>query len=527
MIDTIISGPLIVDGSGKTPYATDLAVVKDRIALIGDLSERESVLRIDGRGLALAPGFIDANAPGDDRRLLDPRCASKVRQGVTTEIAGTGGISAAPLAGAALTQALLFARQSGIDVRWTTLAEFLDAIEDQGLAVNMATLVGLGTTRLAAHGECGGRLSEDERTFQKMLVRDAIEQGALGISSGLSKPPGCFADSRELLELAVLARTAGGARYVTELRDEGSGLLASMEEALEIGRASQTHVHCSQHRAWGRRRWGRVHASLHRIDRARTHGQSVSVDVCPYIAGLVDLARILPLHMRANGAAATLALLNDPSHAASLALTLDFEHADEWKHIWIAATGSERTSDLIGHSLADIARRRRLRPSVAAIRLLREAQATIQAFFFAMCEDDVAAILSAEFTCIGSSTAGQAIERGAGSPSLTHPAGFGCFPRIFGRFVRRKRVFEIAEAVRRMTSLPAAIFGLQDRGRIGVGLFADLVLFNPDTVVDTATYEHPFAYPRGIEAVWVNGCMVVHRGEQRPVLPGRILRGGK
>ncbi len=526
MIEEIIEGATIYDGRSVRPFVTDLAIVGDRIALIGDLSDRDAHRRTDARGRTLAPGFIDVHSHSDELWLADGRCVGKIRQGVTSEIGGNCGTSVAPLQGLARERKAEEARVVGVDASWRDLDEFFGAVERAGVALNVATLVGLGTTRRGVAGDDESRLGEAAFAEQLTLVREGIEHGALGVSSGLVYVPSRYADRDELVACARTAREAGMPRYVSHLRDEGDGLLDAVDEALAIGEEADVAVHCSHHKAAGKKNWGSVHRSLARIAAARARGIAASADVYPYTALWTGLDTLLPADALAGGRDATLARLAEPETVVALALRLELDHAGTWGDVQISSVSSARNERLAGMRLDEIAARWRLSPARATLRLLLEERLGVEAIFFSMSEDDVATVLSAEFVSIGSDASARAHD-GPTAVGMPHPRTFGCFPRVLGRFVRGRKTLEIGEAIRRMTSLAADQFGLVDRGRIARDAFADLVLFDANAIVDTATYERPYAYPRGIEHVWVNGRAVVRNGETTGARPGRALRGGR
>jgi N-acyl-D-amino-acid deacylase len=526
MIEAIIEGAFIYDGVDPQPFATDVAIVGDRIVLLGALADRDAHVRIDGRGRSLAPGFIDVHSHSDELWLADGRCESKIRQGVTTEIAGNCGTSVAPLRGEAETHEAVRARDVGVELAWRDFDEFFDIVERNGIALNVASLVGLGTTRRCVSGEREGRLDDVELAAECALVRESVERGALGVSSGLVYAPSRYADERELVACARAARDAGMPRYATHLRSEGDDLFAAVEEALAIARDADVGVQFSHHKAAGKKNWGKVHRSLDAIAAARTRGIVAYADVYPYVALWTDLDTILPEDARLGGRDATLERMRDPETAVALALRLQLERADEWHDIQISNVASEKNANLAGMRLDDIAARWRLSPPRAALRLLLEERLAVEAIFFAMNEDDVATILSADFVSIGSDASARS-DTGPTARGVPHPRTFGTFPRVFGRYVRGRRTLEIGEAIRRMTSLAADQFGIADRGRIVPGAFADLVLFDADTIVDTATYDRPFSYPRGVDAVWVNGRAVLAGGLPTGARPGRALRNGR
>jgi N-acyl-D-amino-acid deacylase len=526
MLTTILEGICIYDGIGTTPFVTDIALAGDRIALIGDLGERDAFARVPCHGLSLAPGFIDVHSHSDELWLADGRALGKIHQGVTTEIGGNCGTSAGPLRGYALERKKHHAATYGVDVEWTTLDEFFTLVEREGVALNVASLVGLGTTRACVSGASERRLDDAELEMQARLVTEAIEHGALGVSSGLIYEPSRYADLRELTRLSAAARDAGAARYVSHLRDEGDGLLDAVVEALAVGASADVAVQCSHHKAAWKRNWGKVHGSLEMIARARARGERVFADVYPYVAMWTDLATILPESVRRGGPEATLARLRDDAAAAAIALALNLGYADTWHDMLVTDVRSERNADVAGLRIDDLARRWHMSPARAVVRLLDEENLDVECAFFVMSEDDVATVLSADFVCIGSDASARA-PSGVTARGVPHPRTFGCFPRVFGRFVRQRGTLDTSEAIRRMTSLPAETFGIADRGTIAPGRYADLVVFDEKTIVDRATYDRPYAYPDGIVHVYVNGRAAVAFGAATGERAGRVLRGGR
>ncbi len=526
MLSTVFENATIIDGTGRAPFTTDVGVVGDRVALIGDLRSSEAAARIDCSGKSLAPGFIDVHSHSDELWLALPRCDGKIAQGVTTEIGGNCGTSAAPVYGCALEKIQRSAQQLAIEADWRTLDEFLSRVERAGVALNVATLAGLGTLRQAVTGEQSRALDSDELLAQARLVREACEQGALGISSGLIYPPSMYADTAELAAMASAAREANAPRYATHVRNEGDDLVPAIAEALAIGERAQVTVQCSHHKAAGKANWGKVHRTLAMIDRARANGIDVFCNVYPYVASWTDLATILPRDYRAGGTEGTLQRLEDPHGAAALALQLRFQQQGQWHDIMITDVRSQKNAQLAGMRLDEIATFWNLDPVRAAIRLLLEERLDVGAVFFKMSEDDVASVLSADFCAVGSDASVRALS-GVTARGVPHPRTFGTFPRIFGRYVRGRRTLDAVEAVRRMTSLPAEIFGLRDRGTIEIGRYADFVVFDADCICDTATYEEPYRFPSGIEHVFVNGRPVLLHGSFTRERPGRVLRNGR
>ncbi|TAM62388.1 hypothetical protein EPN52_00410 [bacterium] len=524
MLSIIFRDARLYDGRGGPPQVVDVATYRDRIALIGRLNEREAREVIDCRGLALCPGFIDIHSHTDELWLAEPRMESKLLQGVTTEIGGNCGASAAPLVDAGLrrrrAQRL---RVYGVDVTWSNVDEFLALVAHEHPAINVATLIGLGTTRANVAGDDPRPLAREQIQAQARLVREAVEAGAWGVSSGLVYPPGSHATTEELTAMAQAAAAAGSALYATHLRSESDGLEEAVDEALHVGAAAGVSVLLSHHKAWGKRNWGRVHRTLATVDAARDHGQPVFADAYPYLGAWTELAQMLPADARSGGIDATLERLRDPAQRTALALTLELSWQGRWHEVLITDVASARNEELVGLRLDDVARRWRMQPAAALLRLLDEEDLTPAAIFFEMTQSDVDAVFSARFVAVGSDASARAL-RGVTARGLPHPRAFGAFPRAVGRYSRRRHVFDVAEGVRRATSLPAEILGLHGRGTIEEGAYADLVLFDDDTLIDRATYEQPTLPPEGIRAVYVNGVCASREGTLTGERPGHVLR---
>jgi N-acyl-D-amino-acid deacylase len=526
MLSYIFERASIYDGSARPPYIADVATYGDRVVLIGDLSQRDAITRLPCSGLALAPGFIDVHSHSDENWLIDGATAGKISQGVTTEIGGNCGSSIAPLHGYARERKIAEAKRIGIEVQWSSLDEFFGEVERSGVALNIASLVGLGTTRACISGAADRRLESSEMLAQTRLVREAVEQGAVGVSSGLIYEPGRYAGIEELTSCAIAARESGAPIYASHIRDEGDRLIEAVEEALGVGARADVMVQLSHHKAAWRRNWGKVHRSLEIVDRVRSAGRSVACDVYPYVAMWTDLETILPADIRDGGPNATLERLLDPKTATAVLLALEMRFTPaEWHDILITDVSNPRNEELAGMRMDEIARLRGVKPARAAVDLLIEERLGTQAAFFAMDEDDVAAVLSASFCAVASdaSTRGFA---GVTRRGVPHPRAFGCFPRIFRRFVRIRKILSNEEAVRRMTSLPATLFNLRGRGTIAENAYADLVVFDPGKIGDLATYEQPYVAAEGITHVFVNGSPVMRDGKMTQARPGRVLRGG-
>ena len=528
VLDVVLEGGLIVDGTGAEPFATDVALAADRIVRIGNCADLDAALRLNCRGLAIAPGFIDMHSHSDEILLVEPSAESKIRQGITTEVGGNCGFSPAPL-----NDAMLTAKRDELRERygyeghsWTDFDGFFRALEQSPPALNFCCLAGLGTVRNAVGGTLPRPLDEEMLRCAQRHVQEACEQGAIGVSSGLIYPPGRFADTAELIALGQAAAGAGSALYASHIRSEGSGLLEAVDEALSVGRRAGCAVQLSHHKASGKRNWGKVHDSLAAVEHARASGLDVVLDQYPYTASSTGLDVILPADVNVGGPDEVARRLSDPRYAALVALRVELEYGGRWHEVLVASVPSQKNRHCEGMTIADIARAGGRSPVMAALRLLVEERLDVAAIYFTMCEADVRTVLSYNHTCIGSDASARSVH-GVTAGGKPHPRAYGTFPRIFKRYVRHERLLSLAEAVRRASLLPAQRLGLRDRGRIATMQFADLVVFDPRSIADTASYADPHHYPTGISHVFVNGTAVVADGKSTAAKPGKTLRRGR
>ncbi len=494
--DVRIRGARVYDGSGADAFPADVAIAGDRIAAVG-ATDRAAHVEIDASGLAIAPGFIDVHTHDDFATLLHPDMAFKVEGGVTTCVVGNCGMGAAPHA-----QAVILARAFHPRSRlpeWQGYRGYLEKLDAEPPAVNVGALVGHGTVRMAAMG--GARRAPDAREASTMreTLEEGLAAGALGLSTGLIYEPGRHAGTDEIVDLAAAMRDTG-ALYATHMRNEAERLLEAVDEAIEIGERAGVPVQISHHKASGRANWGLVTRSLERIEAARARGLDVHADQYPYTAGSTVLAAIAQNDgfrgRRAGPGAARGVPAVDPADVV-IAST---ESHPEWE----------------GRSVATFVAEWALPAQEAAERLLaQEPMATI--VMHSMSEDDVRTVMAHPSTMIGSD----------GIPSLEgrpHPRLYGTFARVLGRYARDLGVLPMAEAVHRMTGLPARKFGLAGRGRVEAGAFADLVVFDPASILDVGSYEDPKHAPRGIAHVFVNGIATVREGRHTGARAGRTLR---
>lgn len=489
----MIRGATVYDGSGGAPRAADVGVTGGRIDAVGDLSAVRAATDVSGVGLALAPGFIDVHSHDDFAVFLMPEMDFKVAQGVTTDVVGNCGLGAAPF-GAAQTYLTLF----GADHRrhtlpaWDTYGEYLDAVDANPPSLNVAVLIGHGTVRLDTMGNERRPPSEAELARMLDTLAEGLDAGCVGYSTGLIYEPGRYSRTDELVTLAREMADAGGV-YASHMRNEADGLLDAVAETIRIGEDAGVPVQISHHKASSPPAWGLVRDSLSLIDAARTRGVEVGADQYPYTAGSTSLFAVLQ---------------NFDEGTAGFG-------AVEWRDHMLAS--APRHPEWEGRSLTQLASVFGVQPLDAARRIVDAEGEGAVVVIESMSEDDVRTVMAHPSTMIGS----DGIPTIGGKP---HPRLYGTFPRVLGHYARDERVLSLEEAVHRMTGLPAAKFGLAGRGTIEPGAWADLVLFDPTTINDIATYESPRQHPTGIRAVWVNGTPVVRDGCHTGERPGRALR---
>lgn len=527
-IDILIRGGKVYDGTGTEPFPADIAVAGDRIAFVADAKHRQEASVgeiVDAAGLSVAPGFIDAHSHSEFTLFADGRGEGKVLQGVTTEINGNCGLSAAPLYDDAKEHRESDLRELGIEERWETFREYFGLFEKRGLAMNFATLVGHGNIRSSVIGYGDRRPDEAELERMRGLLRDAVSDGAIGLSTGLIYPPGVYADTREIAELA---RTVKDLVYATHMRSEGDKLTEAIEEAVKIGRDSGIRVQISHIKTGGRENWGKIGRAISIIESARKEGLRVACDRYPYVAASTDLDAVLPSWTYAGGAEEELRRLNDAAVRSALKDGfLSSGRTDEyWSSITISSVQSEANKWMEGKSILSIAGEVGRGPFDFVFDILAEERLRIGAIFHSMNEDNLARFLSLPYLMIGSDSSARCMD-GPTRQGRPHPRSFGTFPRFLGRYSRDKNLVPLSAAIHKMTMLPAKTFGLKERGVLRPGSIADLVIFDEGRIIDRATFEEPFQKPDGISYVLVNGSPAVWEGVPTGRKAGRILRHGK
>lgn len=520
--DLVVAGGRVCDGTGRPLFDADVGVREGRIARLGDLTAARAARRLDARGRVVAPGFIDVHSHSDESVLVNPRLESTLRQGVTTVVVGNCGGSSAPAVGLAAEELERDIARFDLERTWTSFGEYLEAIEARGTALNFCSLVGHGTLRQSVMGGERRPPTAGELAAMRAMLASCLEEGAVGLSTGLIYAPSSYADTDEIVALAEVAARYGGL-YASHIRNEGTRLFEAVEEAIAVGRRSGARVELSHHKAAGRANWGRVKRSLAMIAAAREDGVAVVADQYPYTASSTGLSVVVPGWAHEGGTAALVERLRDPDVRRRIR-----EEATETERRWdaIVIARARQHRELEGQTVAAIAAERGVEPLETACDLLVAEEGRVAVVIHSMHEDDVQEVMRAPFVCVGSDSSAVA-PYGPLAEGKPHPRAYGTFPRVLGRYVRELEVLSLEEAVRKMTSLAASQVGLRDRGVVAEGCWADLVVFDPLTVADSATFEDPHRYPAGIDAVIVNGALQLADGEASAGLHGRVLRLGR
>jgi N-acyl-D-amino-acid deacylase len=521
--ELLIRGGLVYDGTGSPAVRVDVRVSGDRIAQVGRGLPVSGAQVIDARNQAVAPGFIDIHAHTDTVLLGWPDAESKVRQGVTTEIAGQDGSSVAPSASDRIERIREQYRADGMDVDVTTLGSFYRALSARGAAVNLASMVGAGTIRGLVIGNVDRAPSPTE--LQQMIdhVRQAVRDGACGLSSGLEYVPGGFATRDELAELArPLSGT--GLPYASHMRNEDDSLLASVEEALFVGRVADVPVQISHLKAQGQRNWWKADPVLRALEMARAAGIDVHYDRYPYIAYSTGLSNLFPLWSRDGGTPAFLGRLRDPAVSPRIEAAVRDKVAQlgSWDAVQITSTSNDALAWARGRRLGQLAGERNVEPYALLLEITFADENRTGMVGFGMSEENTEKILAHPLGMISSDGSALAVS-GPLARGTPHPRSFGTFARVLGHYVRERKVMPLEKAIHKMTLMPATKLKLAGRGRITPGAFADLVVFDPGSVSDRATFEEPFQYAVGFSWVVVNGVPVIRDGEHTHEKPGRVL----
>jgi N-acyl-D-aspartate/D-glutamate deacylase len=528
--DVVIAGGSVLNGDGTPAVTADVGIRDGRIATIGDLKTAQARQRIDAAGLTVAPGFIDMHNHSDYTILVEPKAESMIRQGVTTMVLGESR-SAGPVKQGANDDPR--SRADGATVDWTTLGGYFARLERQHMSTNIASYVGEEQvwTYVKGYGQTPATPAEIEE--MKTLVAQAMEEGAMGLSTALLQPPSSIATTANLIELAKVAKRYGGI-YASHIRDEGENVFKAVDEAIQVGAGAGIPVDILHMKIAHQKLWGRAGEIIGMVQKARDAGQNVQANVYPYTAGQNNLSSIVPPWAHDGGRQKMLERLRDP--AARRRMHDEVLHGlPNWYNHYLATGGGwsgmllvslqhERNKPFQGKRMSDLIAARGGDPVDVLFDVLVEEGGSVPTVFFHHSEPDMQMVLKQPWTSIGSD--GSAVNpNGPTGRSHPHPRYYGTFPRVLGRYARDLKVITLADAVRKMTSLNADKIGLKDRGRLKEGAWADVTIFNPATVIDKATFENPHQFPVGIEYVIVNGVMTVERGRHTGALAGRVLYG--
>ena len=529
--DIVIRNGTLYDGSGSAPYQGDLAIQGDTIAAIGSLGEAQGRTEIDAEGLAVAPGFINMLSWATESLIEDGRSQSGIRQGVTLEVFGEGS-SMGPL-NESMKEEML--RQQGdikFDIPWTTLSEYLQHLVDRGVSPNVASFVGATTVREHVIGYENRAPSPEELDEMRSLVREAMEEGALGVGSALIYAPGSFANTEELTELAKVASEYGG-MYISHLRSEGDRLLEAVDELITIARDADIHAEIYHLKAAGKANWHKLQGVIEKVEAAQQEGLQITADMYNYTAGKTGLDAAMPLWVQEGGLDAWVTRLKDPAVRRRVQQEMAAPGAD-WENLYLAAGSADNLllvefkndslKPLTGKTLAEVAQMRGKSPEDTAMDLVIEDDSQVGTVYFLMTEENVEKKIALPWVSFASD-AGSVATEGVFLKSNPHPRTYGNFARLLGKYVREERIIPLEEAIRRMTSLPASNLKLEGRGSLETGSFADVVIFDPEKIQDHANYESPHQYSTGVLHVFVNGQQVLEEGEHTGATPGRVVPG--
>jgi N-acyl-D-amino-acid deacylase len=529
--DVLIQNGRIVDGSGNPWYAGDVAIRGDRIAAIGKLEGATAKRVIDAAGRIVAPGFIDMLGQSETALVIDNRSPSKLSQGITSEITGEGG-SIAPQNALTLAPLAPFLDRYHLTVDWTTLDGYFRRLEKEGTPLNVGTYVGAAQVREAVLGDVDRAPTAAELEQMKALVAEAMRDGALGISTALIYPPGHYAKTEELIELAKVASRYGGL-YATHMRSEGAAEMAALDEAIRIGREALLPVEIFHLKVTGKTRWGGMPRVVAKIQAARDAGLDIRADMYPYVAGGTALASTLPPWVADGGPTKLLERLRDPNIRRRIKTEMASDHA-EWENLYYDSGGAAgvmisgvfdpELKKYDGKTVAEIARMQAKPPLDALFDFVLADNAQTGALYFIANERDLQYGLKQPWTSIGLDAGELSLDGPLFEPH-THPRAFGSMPRFLGHYVRELHLLPLEQAIRKITSMPAQREHLTGRGLLEPGFYADIAVFDPATIIDSATYSHPAQLSKGVDYVFVNGQLEYDRGTLTGAKAGRPLRG--
>ncbi|CAN5226047.1 D-aminoacylase [soil metagenome] len=529
--DVLFRGGTVYDGSGSPPIVADVALDGDTVATIGRLEGARGRTEIDARGLAVAPGFINMLSWATESLIVDPRSMSDIVQGVTLEVFGEGE-SMGPLTDAM--KQTMKEQQGDIeyDIEWTTLGEYLEYLEERGIAPNVASFIGATTLRIHEIGYEDRQPTPAELERMRVLVRQGMEEGALGIGSSLIYAPAFYAGTDELIAITAEAGKHGG-MYISHMRSEGNQLLEAVDELIRIAREANVPAEIYHLKAAGEQNWPKMDQVIARVENARAEGVKITADMYNYTAGATGLDAAMPPWVQEGGLREWIARLRDPAIRARVMREMRTP-TDEWENLYLLVGSPDRMllagfkqdslKHLTGKSLAEVAEMRGTSPEETAMDLVIQDDSRVGTVYFLMSEDNVKKQIALPWVSFDSDAESLAPE-GVFLKSNPHPRAYGNFARLLGKYVREERVITLEEAIKRLTSLPATNLKLRRRGTLEPGYYADVVVFDPATIIDHATFEQPHQLATGVKHVFVNGTQVLRDGQHTGATPGRVVRG--
>ena len=529
--DVIIKGGTVYDGSGSQGLITDIGIIGSKVEAVRNLDGNTAGQIIDATGLAVSPGFINMLSWATASLIEDGNSQSDIRQGVTLEIMGEGW-SMGPLNETMRKEEKESQGDIKYDIEWTTLGEYLQYLEDKGISTNVASFVGATTVRIHEIGYENRPPTPDELNNMKALVRTAMEEGALGVGSSLIYAPAFYSNTEELIALCKVASEYGG-MYISHLRSEGDYWLEAIDELLRIANEADIPAEIYHLKAGGKDNWGKLDAALAKIDSARNAGLQITADMYNYIAGATGLDASMPPWVQEGGYDAWAERLLDPEIRAKVKTDM-MAKGDGWENLYFAAGTPENLllvgfkndslKYLTGKTLKEVAGMRGISPEETAMDLVVEDGSRVGTIYFLMSEENVKRQIALPYLSFGSDAESQAPE-GVFLKSNPHPRAYGNFARLLGKYVRDEKVIPLEEAIRKLTSLPAGNLKIQDRGLLKEGYYADVVVFDPETIEDHATFAEPHQYATGVVHVFVNGVQVLKEGDHTGAQPGRFVKG--
>ncbi|RKN80049.1 N-acyl-D-amino-acid deacylase family protein [Ulvibacterium marinum] len=518
--DVLIKNGQIYNGSGEKSFRGDIAINADTVAAIGQLNGAKGNLEIDATGLAVAPGFINMLSWANVSLIEDGRSQGDIRQGVTLDVLGEGH-SMGPLNDAMKKEMKAGQQDITYDIPWTTLGEYLEFLEKKGVSTNVASFVGNGTLRQYVMGYENRVPNESEMDTMKYLVNQAMEEGAVGMSTSLIYVPSGHAQTKEIIELAQEVAKHNG-MYVSHIRSEEGDLLDAVQELITISREAKISAEIYHFKASGNANWHLLDSAIQLVEDARTEGLPITTDMYMYNASSTGLNVVLPAWAKEGGHDATMKLIAQPDQRKKMMAEIDFHVPPE--KILLVGFRNKELRNLIGKTLAEVAEERQKSPNETLVDLIYEDDSRIQVVYFSMSEDNIKKKLALPYMSI-CSDAGSYTNEGVFLEQSTHPRAYGSFARLLGHYVREERVIPLEEAIYKLTTLPATNLKIKKRGALQTGFYADVVLFDPETVTDNATFAKPHQYATGVQHVFVNGTQVLQNGEHTGAFPGRVVRG--